>query len=168
MAARPFAYEGRFPTTHWSLVVRAGHDAAETQREALEQLLRRYLPALHAHLVHTRRVAPDEADDLLQDFVASRIIEKGLVGRADQELGKFRWYLLAGWPRCSMSRWHRPVLSPAARAALRVVPWKRFARGSKIGHGRPSGGWRWMGSRLRRPPKRWGSASAQCTRPSTA
>jgi len=99
MPARPFAYEGRFPTTHWSLVVRAGQDAAEAQREALEQLLRRYLPALHAHLVHTRRVAPDEADDLLQDFVASRIIEKGLLGRADQELGKFRSYLLAALDR---------------------------------------------------------------------
>ena len=99
MAAGPFTGEGRFPTTHWSLVARAGQDAAETRREALEQLLRRYLPALHAHLVHTRHVPPDEADDVVQEFVASRIIEKGLLGRADRDLGKFRTYLLVALDR---------------------------------------------------------------------
>jgi DNA-directed RNA polymerase specialized sigma24 family protein len=85
---------GGFPTTHWSLVARAGGDQAEARREALDQLLRCYLPALKAHLVYSRRMSPDDADDLLQDFVAGRLIEKGLLGQADSDLGKFRTYLL--------------------------------------------------------------------------
>jgi DNA-directed RNA polymerase specialized sigma24 family protein len=94
-----FPNEGRFPTTHWSLVAQAGQIAGEARREALERLLRRYLPALRAHLLHTRRLAPEDADDVLQDFIASRIIEKDLLGRADRELGKFRTYLLTSLDR---------------------------------------------------------------------
>ncbi|MGW8257622.1 MAG: hypothetical protein ACWGMZ_09065, partial [Thermoguttaceae bacterium] len=37
----------------------------------------------------------DDADDLLQEFVASRLIEKDLLAQADQALGKFRTFLLA-------------------------------------------------------------------------
>jgi RNA polymerase sigma-70 factor (ECF subfamily) len=95
MAAESCSYPGRFPTTHWSLVAQAGRDTADVRREALERLLRRYLPALRVHLVHTRRMAPEDADDLLQDFVTNRIIEKDLLSRADRDLGKFRTYLLA-------------------------------------------------------------------------
>ncbi len=39
----------RFPTTAWSLVARAGKEDARQRREALGQLLVRYLPALQAH-----------------------------------------------------------------------------------------------------------------------
>jgi RNA polymerase sigma-70 factor (ECF subfamily) len=99
MAAERFTYEGRFPTTHWSLVAQAGRDTSDVRREALERLLRRYLPALRVHLVHTRRMTPGDADDLLQDFVASRILEKDLLARADRDLGKFRTYLLTSLDR---------------------------------------------------------------------
>ena len=59
--------EARFPTTHWSLVARAGRDATEVKRQALGELLVRYLPALRAHLVYGKRLSPEDADDLLQD-----------------------------------------------------------------------------------------------------
>jgi hypothetical protein len=52
---------GRFPTTHWSLVARAGQDGGDARREALDQLLRRYLPALRAHLIFGRRMPPEDA-----------------------------------------------------------------------------------------------------------
>jgi DNA-directed RNA polymerase specialized sigma24 family protein len=90
---------GRFPTTHWSLVGRAGRDATLARREALGDLLQQYLPALRAHLVYSRRLAPHDAEDLLQDFVASKIIERELLGGADRELGKFRTYLLTSLDR---------------------------------------------------------------------
>jgi DNA-directed RNA polymerase specialized sigma24 family protein len=90
---------GPFPTTHWSLVARAGHDGGDARREALEQLLRRYLPALRAHLVYGRHLPWDEADDLLQEFVARRILARDLLDRADQQLGKFRTYLLTAVDR---------------------------------------------------------------------
>jgi hypothetical protein len=56
------------------------------------------LPALHAHLVY-KRLRPDEADDLLQEFVAGKILEKDLIARADRKLGKFRTFLLTALDR---------------------------------------------------------------------
>ena len=90
---------GPFPTTHWSLVARAGRDGGDARREALDQLLRRYLPALRAHLLFGRRMPAEDAEDLLQEFVASRILQRDLVDRADRQLGKFRTYLLAALDR---------------------------------------------------------------------
>jgi len=88
--ADPFAtnYQ-RFPTTHWSLVGQAGADALSNS-EALNQLLTRYLPALRTHLVAKRRIDRHEADDILQGFMTSRILENDLVELADAGRGRFR------------------------------------------------------------------------------
>ena len=84
-----------FPLTPWSLVARAGTDAADnTMREALGILLQRYLPALRAHLVLHRRIEPHLADDLLQSFVARKVLEQRLVARSDRTRGRFRSFLL--------------------------------------------------------------------------
>ena len=99
--------DARFPTTHWSLVARAGVASAAAQRQALGDLLVRYLPALRAHLVYGKRLTPDDADDLLQEFVADKIIERALVGRADAELGKFRTFLLTALDRFLIDRFRR-------------------------------------------------------------
>ena len=84
-----------FPMTQWSLVARAGH----ADPEALGQLLGHYLSALRAHLVRRRRLAPEKADDLLQDFITSKILEKDLIARADRQLGKLRTFLLTALDR---------------------------------------------------------------------
>lgn len=89
----------RFPTTSWSLVALAGTEADQAAREALGQLLTRYLPALRAHLVCSKRLAPDKADDVVQDFVAKKILERDLIARADRDLGKFRTFLLTALDR---------------------------------------------------------------------
>ncbi|MBC8874645.1 MAG: sigma-70 family RNA polymerase sigma factor [Planctomycetes bacterium] len=89
----------RFPTTSWSLVALAGKEADQAAREALGQLLARYLPALRAHLVCSKRIAPDRADDVVQDFVAKKILERDLIARADRDLGKFRTFLLTALDR---------------------------------------------------------------------
>ncbi len=89
----------RFPTTSWSLVALAGTEADQAAREALGELLTRYLPALRAHLVCSKRLAPDKADDVVQDFVAKKILEKDLIARADCDLGKFRTFLLTALDR---------------------------------------------------------------------
>ena len=44
-------------------------------------------------------LSPEDADDLLQEFVATKILEKELIGRADAELGKFRTFLLTALDR---------------------------------------------------------------------
>ena len=96
--------DARFPTTHWSLVARAGRDATEVKRQALGELLRRYFPALRAHLVYGKRLSPEDADDLVQEFVADKIIEKELIGRADAQRGKFRTFLLTALDRFLIDR----------------------------------------------------------------
>ena len=94
MRAERYAGGGRLPTTHWSLVARAGLDDNDAKREALGELLVRYLPALQAHLVYGKQLNADEAEDVLQEFIACRVVEKDLIGRADRELGRFRTFLL--------------------------------------------------------------------------
>lgn len=88
-----------FPTTQWSNVARAGHAQTQVKREALNDLLTRYLPAVRSHLIHRKRINRDQVDDLIQGFVASRVIEKDLIARVERERGKFRTFLLTALDR---------------------------------------------------------------------
>jgi RNA polymerase sigma-70 factor (ECF subfamily) len=88
----------RFPTTSWSLIAQAGY-RNDVGREALGDLLHRYLPALRAHLVLSKGVRPDDADDIVHDFVTAKILERDLLASAHQELGKFRTFLLTSLDR---------------------------------------------------------------------
>jgi len=99
MQAKRYAGGGRVPTTHWSLVAKAGMDDVAAGREALGELLTRYLPALQAHLVYSKNFRVEEAEDLLQDFIAAKVIENGLVAAADRQLGRFRTFLLTSLDR---------------------------------------------------------------------
>jgi len=98
-----FAHEpgrtmGAFPPTDeiWSLVQRAQGDAQDTAcRIALGQLLTRYLPPLRAHLVRQKRLEPHRAEDILQGFIAGKILEQQLIAKADRERGRFRTFLLS-------------------------------------------------------------------------
>lgn len=94
----------KFSQTDWSLVRRIGRAGTEGKREALGQLMTSYLPALRAHLVYRKGFSPDEADDLLQDFVVNKIIEKDLVAQARHEAGKFRTFLLTALNRFVINR----------------------------------------------------------------
>jgi RNA polymerase sigma-70 factor (ECF subfamily) len=103
---------GPFPATQWSLVdaVRSGDCVA--RRAALERLLVRYLPALRAYLQVQRRLPHDRASDLLQSFVAERVLERDLLARADQSRGKFRTFLLTALQRyvIDQARAQRPTV----------------------------------------------------------
>lgn len=92
-----------FPTTHWSLVARAGGGGIDTQRQALVDLLNRYIPALRLHLIARKRVDEHRADDFLQGFLTSKIIEQGIIERAEKEKGKFRTFLLTALDRFLIS-----------------------------------------------------------------
>src|SRR5687768_8954429 len=82
------------PVTRWSLIARAGRTDEAGWREALAELLTRYLPAMRAHLLIRKRLRPDDVDDLLQGFIASKILEQNVVSVADQRRGRFRTFLL--------------------------------------------------------------------------
>lgn len=83
-----------FPTTHWSLVELANVKSSDAQREALARLIQLYLPALKSYLMQARRMPPDQADDVLHEFVARKVLEDELVGHADRARGKFRTFLI--------------------------------------------------------------------------
>jgi DNA-directed RNA polymerase specialized sigma24 family protein len=83
-----------FPETQWSLVhLAANRGNQDEQRKALATLLQRYGPALRAHLA-ARKLRADAIDDLLQGFIADKIIALKLLERARRERGKFRSFLL--------------------------------------------------------------------------
>jgi RNA polymerase sigma-70 factor (ECF subfamily) len=94
-----------FPTTHWSLVAKAGQPTSDgAQREALEHLLRRYLPAFRTFLMTRYRLPRERADDWVQGFVASRVVEKNLIGRAEAGRGKFRNFLMTALERYAVDQ----------------------------------------------------------------
>jgi hypothetical protein len=88
-----------FPATRWSLVGRAGGVDSVAQPIAIAELVRMYAPALRAHLLQSRRGDMHRADDLLQGFLADKVLDQRLVGHADPNCGRFRTFLLAALDR---------------------------------------------------------------------
>ncbi|HUJ09831.1 MAG TPA: hypothetical protein VL171_07370 [Verrucomicrobiae bacterium] len=82
------------PTTDWSLVAHASLLGEQAGLDSLNELLRRYRPALKAHLVLKKKFPPAQADDLIQGFLSAKVLDDGLVSRADRRKGKFRTILL--------------------------------------------------------------------------
>jgi len=83
---------GRFETTHWSVVVRAGGAAGPESREALTRLCELYWRPVHA-FIRRRVTTDDEARDLTQGFFAL-FLEKHYARAADPSRGRFRAFLL--------------------------------------------------------------------------
>ncbi len=96
---------GRFTTTHWSAVVRAGHAEGTQAEEALGELCQTYWYPLYA-FARRQGFGPAEAEDLTQHFFA-RLLEKGFVASADQEKGRFRTFLLTLFKRFLANEWNR-------------------------------------------------------------
>jgi RNA polymerase sigma factor (sigma-70 family) len=84
---------GCFATTHWSVVLTAGHDSAPGAREALEQLCRAYWYPLYCYVRRHVGSAAD-AEDLTQSFFA-HLLERNMLAKVSREKGRFRSFLLA-------------------------------------------------------------------------
>lgn len=83
----------RFHTTHWSLVVAAGHAPTTEARKALSRLCEIYWYPLYA-FVRRQGQNAENALDLTQGFF-TRLLEKKDIASADQSRGRFRSWLLA-------------------------------------------------------------------------
>jgi RNA polymerase sigma-70 factor (ECF subfamily) len=83
-----------FPSTHWSLVARAGVDEASARQHALAELLEQYLTPLRAHLLDRWAIRRQDVDDLLHAFLADRVLAENLLARAERRRGRFRTFLL--------------------------------------------------------------------------
>jgi RNA polymerase sigma-70 factor (ECF subfamily) len=84
---------GSFPTTRWSLVIEAGLLTSPQARAALADLCSAYWYPLYA-FIRRKGNDPDRAHDLTQGYFA-RLLEKGIIARADQSKGRFRAFLRA-------------------------------------------------------------------------
>ena len=82
-----------FPPTRWSLVGQAGDQQTRVAAEALETLCRAYWYPLYAFLRRSGYSPPD-AQDWVQSFF-EYLLENRIVGKARQEKGRFRSFLLA-------------------------------------------------------------------------
>jgi DNA-directed RNA polymerase specialized sigma24 family protein len=82
---------GRFPSTHWSLITRAGSSEAPDARAALAELCSAYWYPVYA-FIRRKGNGHDQALDLTQGFFA-RLLEKGTVASAEPGKGRFRAFL---------------------------------------------------------------------------
>ena len=82
-----------FETTHWSTVLAASSQSSGRARQALATLCQTYWYPLYVYL-RRRGHSAEDAEDLTQGFF-TRVFEKGTLGAADPERGRFRSFLLA-------------------------------------------------------------------------
>jgi RNA polymerase sigma-70 factor (ECF subfamily) len=84
-------FKMRFPTTQWTLVIRADRDSPQA-RAALAQLCEAYWQPLYV-LVRMKGHGVEDAQDLVQGFFA-RFLSKDHLRVVDRDKGRFRSYLL--------------------------------------------------------------------------
>jgi RNA polymerase sigma factor (sigma-70 family) len=85
--------DGRFRTTHWSVVLRSANSQVPGSRTALADLCQLYWYPLYA-FVRRRGYSAEDAQDLTQGFFLSLIDRKAL-RQVTPLKGKFRSFLLA-------------------------------------------------------------------------
>lgn len=90
-----------FPHTRWSVIV----SAAAGAESSLETLCRQYWKPVYAVARHAGHDV-ETAKDLTQGFFA-RLLEKGWLGAADQDKGRFRTFLVTALKRYMINEWHR-------------------------------------------------------------
>ena len=90
-----------FPTTIWTRILEAGAQ----DPNALDDFARRYRPPVLAH-VRSRGFAGQDADDLCQE-VFLRVIQGGVLAKADRNRGRFRSLLRAVTTRTLQDRLRR-------------------------------------------------------------
>ncbi len=94
-----------FVSTHWSVVLSAGHGDTAGARDALSRLCQNYWYPLYAYVRH-RGYSTHDAQDLTQAFFA-RLMEKNWVRTADREKGRFRSFLLTAMKRFLADEWDK-------------------------------------------------------------
>jgi RNA polymerase sigma-70 factor (ECF subfamily) len=94
-----------FATTHWSVVVEAGHVDSPQASEALAQLCHTYWYPLYAY-VRRKGYAAHDAQDLTQEFFA-KLLARHFLSTADRRKGKFRSFLLGAFEHFLAGEWRR-------------------------------------------------------------
>jgi RNA polymerase sigma-70 factor (ECF subfamily) len=103
-----------FESTQWSMVLAAPDDP-----RLLDLLIRRYVEPIYAYV---RRAGhrPEEAGDLTQDFIATVLLERGLIDRADPARGRFRTFIKTALANFLIDQ-HRRATARARRPASPLI-----------------------------------------------
>lgn len=108
------------PQTDWSMLGQvAGDDDAQRDR-ALETIVRRYWPAIFAYIRRTGRDI-HEAGDLTQGFIATVILQRNLINKADRSRGRFRSFLLTSLQNYLRERHRRDTRRRTATSGRRIA-----------------------------------------------
>jgi RNA polymerase sigma factor (sigma-70 family) len=94
-----------FATTHWSVVLAAGHGDTSQAHSALAHLCRSYWYPLYAY-ARRRGQSPHDAQDLTQEFFA-RLLEGNWLAQADRQRGRFRTFLLSAMQHFMANEWNK-------------------------------------------------------------
>jgi DNA-directed RNA polymerase specialized sigma24 family protein len=84
--------ESPFPTTHWSVVLKAGESGTPQAAAALDALCRAYWEPIYAY-IRRQGYSPHDAQDLTQSFLV-RLLARDFPAGLDPRKGKFRSFLL--------------------------------------------------------------------------
>ncbi len=82
------------PPTRWSVVARAANRERDAGLADLGRIVAAYRPVLVRHLVVRMRLPTDRAEDLVQAFLAEKLVGQNVVRHAVPEKGRFRSFLL--------------------------------------------------------------------------
>jgi RNA polymerase sigma factor (sigma-70 family) len=99
--------EPLFVTTHWSVVLAAGHGDTPRASDALARLCQTYWYPLYAY-ARRRGCSPHDAQDLTQEFFA-RLLEGNWVAKADRQRGRFRSFLLSAMKHFMANEWNKAL-----------------------------------------------------------
>src|SRR5215831_9643467 len=83
----------KFPTTAWSMVVKAGNPQSQLFKESLARLCSSYWYPVFV-FIKGKGFKSEEARDYTQEFFA-RVIEKQYLAGLDRSKGRFRSFILA-------------------------------------------------------------------------
>ncbi len=120
-----------FVTTRWSVVLTAGRSDTLHAQAALEKLCQTYWYPLYAY-VRRRGHSPEDAQDLTQAFFA-RLLERNWVGRADQQKGRFRSFLLSAMNHFLSDEWDK-ARAQKRGGGLPSVPLQFDTAETRYGH----------------------------------
>ncbi len=96
---------GRFDTTHWSVVFKAGQDDSPPATAALDRLCLTYWYPLYA-FVRRRGLAAHDAQDLVQGFFAD-FLQRNWGQGLSQKKGRFRTFLLTSLEHFHTNEWQK-------------------------------------------------------------
>ena len=112
-------------------MLRAGRSDTTRARDALANLCQTYWYPLYAY-VRRRGHSPEDAQDLTQEFFA-RLLERNWVGRADQQKGRFRSFLLSAMNHFLADEWDKARAQKRGGGVM-LVPLQFDMAETRYGH----------------------------------